>query len=479
VQRGLTQVVKTWLVEEARLAGKTRAKTEIMFGKLLGPEIQSIIQQRNFAALKDALAEWPPADMAELIGDLPPADQVIVFRILPQQLAANTFAYLTREDQERLLQTMGRQDVVAIISDMSPDDRTALLEELPASAVVQLLQLLRPEERAIAQNLLGYPEKSVGRLMTPDFIAAKDYWTVQQVLDHVRQVGIDSETINNIYVTDESRKLVDDVHIREFLLRPPSAKVAEIRDHTFVALKATDSEEEAIRAFRKYDRTALPVVDSEGKLVGIVTVDDILDVADQEATEDIHKGGAIKPLTTSLLKARFKELYARRVTWLVILVFMNIFSGAVIAHFEELIESVVALVFFLPLLIDSSGNAGSQAATLVIRSIALGEIRLRDYIQVLWRETWVALLLGLTMAAAVFFLALWRSGLDVARVVSLSMLIVVFIGSLIGMSLPFILSKLKVDPAAASAPLVTSLADIAGVLIYLSIAKALLGMAAH
>jgi magnesium transporter len=248
-----------------------------------------MIRERNFGALKQTFAEWPPADLAELITDLPPEDQVIVFRILPHDLAASSFEYLDRESQRRLLQGMGKEEVVQIINEMSPDDRTALLEELPSTAVTQLLQLLTPEELAKAKTLLGYPEKSVGRLMTPDFISVKEEWTVQQVLDHIRKVGKDSETINIVYVTDESGNLIDDVRIREFLLRPLGTKVAEIRDHTSVSLQATDSETDAIQVFRKYDRTALPVVDSKGKLVGIVTVDDILDVAEKEATEGHSK----------------------------------------------------------------------------------------------------------------------------------------------------------------------------------------------
>lgn len=443
---------------------------------VLHPEIQTLIRSGNFAELKETLREWPPADIADLITDLAPEDQVILFRMLPRELAADLFEYLGHEDQGRLLEGMAKTDAVSIINEMSPDDRTALLEELPSSAVTRLLQLLSPEELATAKNLLGYPEDSVGRLMTPDFIAVKDNWTVQQVLDHIRGAGKDSETIDNIYVVDEAGTLIDDVRLREFLLRPLMARVSEIRDDVFVALRTTDSEEEAIQLFRKYDRTALPVVDSTGKLVGIVTVDDILDVDEKEVTEDFHKGMAIQPLDTSFLKARFSWLYGRRVVWLVLLVFVNLFSGAGIAYFQELIDSIIALVFFLPLLIASSGNAGAQAATLVIRSMAVGEVRVSDYVKVLFKELSVSLALGLTMAATVFVVALWRSGREVAVVVAISMIIVVFIGSIIGMSLPFVLRMLKMDPAAASAPLVTSIADVAGVLIYLSIAQSLLGI---
>src|SRR5213596_4376848 len=230
-----------------------------MVGKILEPEIRSMIEARNFGALRELFREWPPADVAEVILDLSGGDQVIIFRVLPAALAADVFEYIGVEEQQKLLRAMAHEQVVGILNEMSPDDRTALLEELPSAAARQLIRLLTPEERHIAQSLLGYPEGSVGRLMTPDFIAVDEDWTVQQVLDYVREHGQDSETLNIIYVVDERGKLIDDLRIREFLLRPLTAKVSEIRDETFVALSVSDSQEEALNSFRKYDRIALPV----------------------------------------------------------------------------------------------------------------------------------------------------------------------------------------------------------------------------
>src|SRR3954469_68432 len=250
-----------------------------MVGKILEPEIRSMIEARDFAALREIFREWPPADVAEVILDLPEDEQVIIFRVLPHDLAADVFEYLDFEAQEQLLRAMAHEQVVGILNEMAPDDRTALLEELPSVAAKQLIKLLTPEERRIATALLGYPEDSVGRLMTPDFIAVNDDWTVQQVLDYVREFGQDSETLNVIYVVEAHGKLIDDLRIREILLRPLTAKVSEIRNDTFAALKLTDTREEALNVFRKYDRVALPVVDSSGVLVGIVTSDDMLDVA--------------------------------------------------------------------------------------------------------------------------------------------------------------------------------------------------------
>src|SRR5215468_9467153 len=260
-----------------------------MVGKLLAPEIKSLIDARNFGALRELFSDWPPADVADVILDLPEDEQVIIFRVLPAALAADVFEYIGIEEQQQLLRAMAHEQVVAILNEMSPDDRTALLEELPSAAARQLIRLLTPDERRIATALLGYPEDSVGRLMTPDFIAVKEDWTVQQVLDYVRQYGRDSETLNFVYLVDDHGKLIDDVRMREFLIRPLTTKVSEIRDQNFVALNASDSQQDALNIFRRYDRAALPVVDSSGVLVGIVTGDDMLDVAEEEATEDIQK----------------------------------------------------------------------------------------------------------------------------------------------------------------------------------------------
>ncbi|MBA4147520.1 MAG: magnesium transporter [Verrucomicrobia bacterium] len=449
-----------------------------MIGTILKPELEDLIERREFTRLREVLCEFRAAEIAEILVDLGATERAVLLRILPAQLAADVFEYLSHEDQEELLRSLGDEAVIRLLNEMEPDDRTAILEELPASMTQKILALLSPEERKTAVSLLGYPEDSIGRWMTPEYIAIQEEWTVAEVLSHLRKMGRERETLHNLFVVDANQKLVGVLSLRSLVTAELASPVKDLVERQFIALKDTDDQETAVATFKKYDRTSLPVVNSNGVLVGLVTVDDVLDLAEEETTEDIHKAGGVTPLTTSFLKTRFRVLYGRRVSWLVLLVFINIFSGAGIAYFEELIASVVALVFFLPLLIDCGGNSGSQAATLVIRSLALGEIKIADYLRVLWREIAVALALGLTMAGAVFLLAWWRAGIPVALAVSISMVIIVFIGSLTGMSLPFVLHKLKMDPAAASAPLVTSLADISGVLIYLSIARALLGVLA-
>src|SRR5438477_10848656 len=290
-----------------------------MVGNILIPEIRTLIEARDFAGLREIFRDWPPADVAEVIVDLPADDRVIIFRVLPAALAADVFEYIGIEEQQKLLRAMAHEQVVGILNEMSPDDRTALLEEMPSAAARQLIRLLTPEERRVAQTLLGYPEGSVGRLMTPDFIPVHENWTVKEVLDFVREYGRDSETLNVIYVVDERGKLIDDVRMREFLLKPLTAKVSEIRDQTFVALKANDSQEEALNLFRKYDRTALPVVDSNDVLVGIVTIDDMLDVAEEEATEDIQKIGGMEALDEPYTTIPLRRMVKKRATWLIIL----------------------------------------------------------------------------------------------------------------------------------------------------------------
>ena len=461
-----------------------------MVGKILVPEIKSLIDARNFAALREMFREWPPADVAEVILDMDEDDQVIVFRVLPSALAADVFEYLDVEAQQKLLHGMAHEQVVGILNEMSPDDRTALLEELPSAAARQLIKLLTPEERQVAQSLLGYPEGSVGRLMTPDFIAIDEDWTVQDVLTYVRENGHDSETLNIIYVVDERGKLIDDLRIREFLLRPLDAQVSDFRDHTFTALKVNDSQQEALNVFRKYDRTALPVVDSNGVLVGIVTVDDMLDVAEQEATEDIQKLGGMEALDEPYNTISMARMIKKRAGWLVLLFLSEMFTSNAMAHFEDEIAKAVVLALFVPLMISSGGNSGSQATTLVIRAMALGEVRLRDWWRVAGKEITAGALLGGILGAVGFFrimawqtLSTWfphgffqhyeHPGL-LGSTIFFALLGIVTWGTLIGSMLPFLLRRVGLDPATSSAPFVATLVDVTGIFIYFSVAAMIL-----
>jgi magnesium transporter len=454
-------------------------------GNLLAPEIKSLIDARNFGALRELFREWPPADVAEVILDLPEDEQVIIFRVLPAALAADVFEYIGIEEQQKLLRAMAHEQVVAILNEMSPDDRTALLEELPSAAARQLIRLLTPEERHVATALLGYPEDSVGRLMTPDFIQVKEDWTVQHVLDYVRQYGRDSETLNFVYVVDDRGKLIDDVRMREFLLRPLTAKVSDIRDQSFVALNVTDSQQDALNVFRKYDRAALPVVDSSGVLVGIVTADDMLDVAEKEATEDIQKFGGMEALEEPYMRIPVWRMVRKRAGWLVILFLGEMLTATAMANYQEELAKALVLALFLPLIISSGGNSGSQASTLMIRAMALGEVTLRDWWRVMGREVQAGLSLGVILGViGIIRVGAWAIIGEqylhhqpygahwplVALTVGIALVGVVLWGTLSGSMLPFLLRRVGADPATSSAPFVATLVDVTGLIIYFSIA---------
>ena len=432
---------------------------------------EELIRERNWKKLRGQLAEMDPVDIAEVIDMLSEEDDVILFRLLPQKQAKLTFQLLPHEKQEQIVEQLAKnaERVAALLNDLDPDDRTAFLEELPGSVAQKLILLLSPDERKVAQTLLGYPENSIGRLMTPDYVAVKANFTVEQTLRHVREFGHDSETLNVIYIIDDDWRLIDDIRIREILLARPEQQISELLDNRYVALNAFDDQETAIRVFQDHDRVALPVTDSEGHLIGIITFDDVMDVAEEESTEDFHKFGAFRDTVVNPLKAGITYVYKKRIFWLFTLVFMNVFSGAALAHFENVIQSVVSLIFFLPLLIGSGGNAGAQSATLMIRSLATGDVELTDWLKLIGREILVSFLLGVTMAVAVSIIASLRAP-EIIAVVSVTMIATVMVGSLIGLTLPFIFTRLRLDPATASAPLITSIADITGVIIYFSIA---------
>lgn len=445
-----------------------------VLSQLLVPDIMEMIEEQRYNDLRIFLAAQPEPEIAELITALSKSSQILIFRLLSRRMAENVFSLLDYPSQNLLLENMAQDETRQILSALSPDDRTALFEELPANVMQRLLNLLSDTERKQALALLSYPKDSVGRLMTNHYVAAEEEWSVAQTLQHIRTTGDDSETVMVVYVINEDGVLVDDILLRKLILTDPDTPISDLMEQHFVALHSLQDREEAVMVFKKYDLYALPVVDSAGVLLGIVTNDDILDVSEEEATEDFHKASAVRPLSAGYLKTPLSMLYRSRIPWLITLVFVNIFSGAGIAHFEELIATYMALIFFMPLLIDSGGNAGSQSATLVIRSMALGELSLKDFTRTFWRETVVSSALGISMAITVFALAWWRGGTRIAVVVSLAMVSVVTMSSLMGMLLPFVLRKIRVDPAVASGPLVTSLADIFGILTYLGIASWLL-----
>ena len=446
-------------------------------------KIEEALSKRDFAALRESLKNWPAPDVAGLIQPLSREDQLIILRVLPRNLTAEVFEFLDLESQQQLLKAMGQEQVAAILNEMAPDDRTLLLEELPATMTKQMLTLLSSEERSVAVTLLGYPEGSIGRLMTPDYIAVRQDWTVQYVLDYIREHGHDSETLSMIYVVNDQGVLIDDIRIRAFLLAPLTQRVADLMDYRFAALKATDHQEDAVGVFRREQRTALPVTDSSGVLIGIVTIDDVLRIAEAAATEDIQKIGGSAALDEPYLQIALTRMVKKRAGWLVILFIGEMFTATAMGFFEKEIQRAVVLALFVPLIISSGGNSGSQASTLVIRDLAIGEVRLRDWWRVVYREVFTGLALGAILGAIGFLrVALWSIFTNiygphwflVALTVGLSLIGIVLWGTLIGSVLPFGLRRIGFDPAASSAPFVATLVDVTGLVIYFSIAYVIL-----
>jgi len=442
------------------------------------------LRSGDYDGVKHALQALPPADLAEAVEELAPAEQGVLFRLLPTESAAVLLGYLALESQATLLESMNDEQTARILDEMSSDDRTALLEELPAEVTARLVELLSPEEYKVARRLLDYPESSIGRLMTSEFFTIRDMWTARQVLDHIRLRGRDSETLNVLYVVDAHGKLLDDLRIREFLLCPLDARVAELRDNSFVALSATDDQETAVQMFQKYDRTVLPVIDEKGTLVGIVTVDDVMDVAEEEATEDIHKLGGMEQLDEPYMDISFARLVRKRASWLIVLFVGEMLTATAMGHFEEQIQKAVVLALFVPLIISSGGNSGSQAATLIIRAMAIGEVRLRDWWRVMRRELLSGLSLGVILAViGALRITVWAGVFPnvygehwqlVALTVGLSLIGVVLWGTISGSMLPFLLKRLGLDPATSSAPFVATLVDVTGLVIYFAVAGAVL-----
>lgn len=441
------------------------------------------IEERDWKRAKEILSSWSAPDIAELFREIDPKDRPLVLILLPPDLQADVFFELDSGMQEYIFKALPDSHVKSLIEELDPDERTRIFEHLSPRLLRRLLNLLPPEERKEALQLLGYPENSVGRLMTPDYVAIKRSWTIGKALEHIREWGKDSETIDIVYVVDDSWKLLDDVPIRKLLLADPDQIVESVMDFEVVSITADKDQEEAIKLARKYNLIALPVTDAEGHLLGIVTIDDLLDVMQEEHTEDFAKYSAIEALPenigflTNLKEAPIRKILRSRLTWLAILLIMDFVTGSIIQSFEETISRYVVLVTFLPVLVDTAGNAGTQAATLVIRALALETVRLRDWLYLLGRELLIASALGIIMGLGISIMGIIRSGsLEICMVVVLSMVVNVIVGSIAGVLLPFIFVSLKKDPAAASMPLITTLADIIGTWIYLGIATIMLGI---
>ena len=436
----------------------------------LAPVILDRLREGDTDSILTYFDEQHPADIASLIEVLSPAEASKLLRLLPLEERADVFGYLDPDDQIEIARALGRREFAKIVSEMSADERADLFNRLPHEQQEMLLPALAQAEREDIRKLASYSEGTAGAVMTSDYATLSPNITAREALETLRLAAPDKETIYNAYVVDDARRLTGVVSLRDLILANPSAKIADIMDTNVIHARVEDSRADVARKIAKYDLIALPITNGGDALVGIVTQDDAMDVAEEEATKDFHKVGTVGELATSLKDASITLLYRKRITWLVLLVFFNIFSGAGLALFQDTIVAHVSLVFFLPLLIAGGGNAGAQASTLMVRALATGDGRAADWGQMLGRELLVSTALGLTMAVAVSGIGLVRGGLDIALIVASTMVLVVIAGGLIGASLPFLLSRFKFDPASASAPLITSIADVCGVLIYLGIA---------
>ncbi len=460
-----------------------------MLGHLLKPEYEELISKKDWESLRLAFEEVDPADIAEILEDLPAEDSGVIFRILPRNVAAVAFEYLPIDQQTEIVQTLGSEQLKNVLNEMAPDDRTRLFEELPAEVTKRALEQLSADELRVARTLLGYPENTAGRYMTPEYMSLKPQMTAREGIEAIRKHGRGRETLNVLYIIDERGELRADLRLSELVMADPDAKVGELPTRQLVAIPATAPKDEIISTFEKYDRVALPVIDSKGAMVGIITADDVLDVAAEQATEDIQKLGGMEALEAPYMEISTFEMLRKRGGWLAILLLGGMLTATAMGAFQADLLRADVLALFLPLIIASGGNSGSQATSLIIRALALREITLSDWWKVALRELRSGVLLGLGLATIGFLrVVAWEwlhqhgyinhgygdHYLLVALTVSVSLVGVVLVGAMIGSMLPFALRRLGLDPAAASAPFVATIVDVTGIVIYFTVAAFIL-----
>ena len=438
--------------------------------------IRELLETRQYTNLRQKVAEMNTADVAAILEEMEEEELLKVFRILPKSMAADVFSYLEVDHQQMIITSLSDKEAANIIDNLMADDATDLLEEMPANVVKKLLANASADTRRDINHLLRYPEDSAGSIMTVEYVDLKENMTVQDAINRIRQVGVDSETINICYVLDAKRTLVGTVALRYLLITPPDAIIGEMMHENVVFINTMMDQEEVARQFQKYDFTAMPVVDNENRLVGIITVDDIVDILQEEATEDIEKMAAIVPTDKPYMKTTVFETWKKRIPWLLLLMISATFTGSIITSFEDALSACVVLTAYIPMLMDTGGNAGGQASVTIIRGLSLNEIEFKDAFRVLWKEARVAVLCGLTLAAANFvkLLLLDHVTIAVAAVVCLTLIAAVFIAKVIGCLLPMLAKKIGFDPAVMASPFITTIVDALSLLIYFSIATAVM-----
>lgn len=441
-------------------------------------EIKELLETKQYTRLRQKMTDLNEADIAAVMEELEEEDLLKMFRILPKSMAADVFSYLEVDNQQLIITTLSDKEAAGIINNLMADDATDLLEEMPANIVKKLLANASPETRRDINHLLQYPEDSAGSIMTVEYVDLKENLTVLEAISRIRAVGLDSETINICYVLDSKRTLLGTVALRYLLLSQPDEIIGDIMHENVIAINTLMDQEEVAQMFQKYDFIAMPVVDNENRLVGIITVDDIMDILQEETTEDIEKMAAIVPSDKPYMKTSVLETWKKRMPWLLLLMISATFTGKIIASFENALSTYVVLTAFIPMLMDTGGNAGGQASVTIIRGLSLHEIEFQDMFRILWKEIRVALLCGITLALANFakLMLFDRVGLSVSLVVCLTLAVAVLIAKMVGCILPMIAKKIGFDPAVMASPFVTTIVDALSLLVYFQIAAQLLNI---
>ena len=444
--------------------------------RLMLRSVEVCIAKKNFREAKELLSDMEPADIAEGLEGLSSAQLVLFFRLLPKDMAIEVFELLDFDEQERFLSHASDEEVREMLEEMSDDDRTELFDELPAGTVNRLLLKLSPEERRVANALLGYPDDSCGRIMTAEYVVLSASMTAKEALAHIRSKAYSKETIYTSFVTDSERHLIGSVELEDLILAAPTTLVSSIMNDMPVSILTTNDQEEAARTISRWDLHTLPVVDKEKRLVGIITFDDVLDVVEEEATEDFERMAGIEPVDEDYLDANIFTIARKRFFWLIVCIVAEALTSTVLKHYSPVIRHTVALTFFIPLLIGTGGNAGTQAATLMIRGMAVGDIEWANVGRILLRELGTALLVGGVLGAIGLGWAYFQgSGAGVAITVALGVLTVVIVGNLSGTVLPLLARLARFDPAIMAGPFITTVVDVVGLIIYFEIARATLG----
>lgn len=441
-------------------------------------ELCELLETKQYTKLRQFLAELNDADIAALMEELDEESLLKVYRILPKDLAADVFSYLEVDSQQMIINSLSDKEAANVIDNLMADDAVDFLEEMPANVVDKILANAKPDTRQAINHLLRYPEDSAGSIMTVEYVSLKENLTVNQAIEHIRKVGLDSETINICYVLDAQRRLVGTVALRYLLLSDGDEIIGDLMHENVISINTLMDQEQVAAQFKKYDFTAMPVVDNENRLVGIITVDDIVDIMEEETTEDMEKMAAIVPSDKPYMRTTVWETYKKRIPWLLLLMISATFTGAIISSFEEALSVCAALIAFIPMLMDTGGNAGGQASVTVIRGLSLGEIEYRDVPGVLWKEIRVAVLCGVSLAAANFvkLMLFDRVGLMVSITVCLTLIASVLMAMLVGCLLPIGAKKLGFDPAVMASPFITTIVDALSLLVYFRFAAMVMGI---